>query len=209
LTFSSCLATAIPAQRTHHRERDGILVANLERLLYIQTELLSLCPSADSRNTYEAVAWVALCVARGAGLLVRAVHREVAVFREGPDAEHVLVLREQVHRDDLAHVEAAPVGGRVPHDLRVDDDVVRVEQVRVEALRPGREHLLPPARARVSMSMGAAVRGEGGALTPKRMPTVFLGSGMRMTLALLGPFARERSMTLRQGSNARAGMLIS
>src|SRR4051812_28476739 len=40
------------------------------------------------------------------------------------------------------------------------------------------------------------------------MPTVFFGSGTTITVALLGPEALERSITLRQGSNARAGMLF-
>lgn len=44
-------------------------------------------------------------------------------------------------------------------------------------------------------------------LTPKTIPTVFLGSGMTTTVALLGPFALERSILRRTGWVSRAGML--
>ena len=74
--------------------------------------------------------------------LVRAVDRNVAIFGERPKAENVSVERDQVLWDDFGNIEARPVGGRVPQNLWINYDVVRVEDVRIEALRPRGNHLL-------------------------------------------------------------------
>lgn len=88
------------------------------------------------------MAQVALHELIGPRTPVRAIDSNVAVFSERADAEDILVGRHEIRWDDVGDIEARPAGGRVPQNLWINNNVVRVEEVRVEALRPLRDHLL-------------------------------------------------------------------
>lgn len=88
------------------------------------------------------MAGVALCKARAAWPPVGTIYRDVAVNGERSDAKHVVVLLCSARWDDLGDVESGPIRHSVPDNLWVDDDVVGVEQVGIEALVPFCDHLL-------------------------------------------------------------------
>lgn len=114
---------------------------------------------------------------------MRAVNCDVVVVVKWTDAEDSGVLIK-FGRYDLRNQEAAIIRRGIPNGLRINDDIIRVENVSIITLRPFCA----------------------GALSEDNADS-FAGRGMTTTFASLGPSALERSIVRRAGFNARVGIL--
>jgi len=85
---------------------------------------------------------VALSVAAVTVYLVRAVNRDIAVFVERTDAEDSGVLDCSIWGNDLGNQESAVVRRGIPNGLRVENNIVGVEDISVVALEILRSALL-------------------------------------------------------------------
>lgn len=146
---------------------------------------------------------VALGEARVTSFLVGTVNRDIAVFVERAHTKDRRVLVKPLGHD-LRDQETTVVRRSIPESLRIDDDVVGVEEVSVVALEPLCSALLRNTTVSNAMHYHYRHRER---LTPKTMPTLFLGSPMTTTVASEGPPALERSTLPRAGFKARPGML--
>jgi hypothetical protein len=107
------------------------------------------------RKAYIAVMRVALSVAAVTGFLVRAINRDIAIFVEWTDAEDSGVLGK-TFGNDFGNQESAVVRRGIPNGLRVDYNIVGVEQVSVVALKKLRSALLNnPSGKTVDASVGS------------------------------------------------------
>lgn len=84
---------------------------------------------------------VALSVATVPGFFVGAVNRDIAVVVEWTDAENIGV-RGKIFGNDFGNQESAVVRRGIPNGLRVDYNIISVEQVGVVALEIFRSALL-------------------------------------------------------------------
>lgn len=91
--------------------------------------------------------------------------------------------------NNFADIESAVLSWGIPDGLRVNDEAVAVEEISIEALKIFRCAFLRNPNGETVDALGSEI----GQLTPKVMPIVFLGNGTATTLAVLGPFALERS----------------